>query len=116
MKFLEDHKESLSDESKNRLVQGNALRILDSKQKEDVEFLKSVKEMPQIDEHVSSDSQQAFEETLAHLKYLYPGVKMERDPTLVRGLDYYNGTCFEIKLDEEQSSEKLKDMESKIFG
>ena len=33
------------------------------------------------------------------------GVKYKRNERLVRGLDYYNGTCFEIKVDEDDDQD-----------
>ena len=58
----------------------------------------------------------AFEETMQLVKEMCPGLKVKWDHKLVRGLDYYNGTCFEFKLDKEQPNESLKGMESEIFG
>ena len=47
---------------------------------------------------------------------LIPSLKIERDHKLVRGLDYYNGTCFEFKLDDQEQPGDLLKMEKEIFG
>lgn len=56
--------------------------------------------LPRIDDFMPTEYREAFDELLALLRAEYPGVTFERQETLVRGLDYYNGTCFEVKLDE----------------
>ena len=41
IKFLEPKKDKLSEQSQSRLLQGNGLRILDSKDAKDIELLES---------------------------------------------------------------------------
>ncbi|MGE6259523.1 histidine--tRNA ligase [Heyndrickxia sporothermodurans] len=74
----------------NRLEK-NPLRILDCKKDKDHELMKSA---PSILDYLSSESKKYFDEVLVYLKELE--IDYEVDPTLVRGLDYYNHTAFEI--------------------
>jgi histidyl-tRNA synthetase len=89
--FLTPKKEKLSAESQRRL-ETNPLRILDSKDPRDVEAATGA---PTILE-VASDADRAHWETLLRsLDAL--GTPYQVDPKLVRGLDYYTRTLFEIK-------------------
>jgi histidyl-tRNA synthetase len=83
----------LSEDSQARLEK-NPLRILDSKDPRD---RKHVNEALQIDRFLSDDARRFFEQVTAGLDAA--GVKWERDPTLVRGLDYYRHTAFEFVTD-----------------
>jgi len=74
----------------NRLEK-NPLRILDCKRDRDHELMKSA---PPIFEFFNEESKRYFDQVLAYLDAL--GIEYEVDPTLVRGLDYYNHTAFEI--------------------
>lgn len=56
---------------------------------------------PKLSEFVDPEQNKAFEEVVALVKEICPGLEIKRDERLVRGLDYYNGTCFEIKLGKE---------------
>ena len=74
----------------------NPLRILDCKVKECRKILDSelVQNVIQSD-YICSDCQEHFDEVLKYLDAL--NVKYQRNRLLVRGLDYYNRTVFEIK-------------------
>lgn len=74
----------------NRLEK-NPLRILDCKKDRDHELMKSA---PSILDYLNSESKEYFDQVLVYLQEL--GIEYEVDPTLVRGLDYYNHTAFEI--------------------
>lgn len=74
----------------NRLKK-NPLRILDCKKDRDHELMASA---PSILEYLNEDSKAYFTKVQEHLNGL--GIEFEVDPTLVRGLDYYNHTAFEI--------------------
>ncbi|HVO75136.1 MAG TPA: histidine--tRNA ligase [Ignavibacteriaceae bacterium] len=89
-KFLEDKKNKLSEESRKR-VEKNILRIFDSKEESDQEILKNA---PFLVEHIDEESKRDFVEVKKLLDLL--GIKFEIDPKLVRGLDYYTKTTFEI--------------------
>ncbi len=89
-RYFSDYKSSLSKLSQDRL-ENNSLRILDSKEKEDVEIIKNA---PLIKEFLTKDELNNFSSLLSHLDAL--GVSYKENGYLVRGLDYYNGTTFEI--------------------
>ncbi|AGK55042.1 histidine--tRNA ligase [Bacillus sp. 1NLA3E] len=79
----------------NRLIK-NPMRILDCKQDREHELMKSA---PSIIEFLNDESRQYFEKVQKYLSAL--DVPFEIDPNLVRGLDYYNHTAFEIMSDAE---------------
>lgn len=88
--FLSPHFSHLSPESQIRFEM-NPLRILDSKDPRDQEI---VTQAPSLLNFLSEDSLQHFEElqrllTLLHIPY-------QVNSSLVRGLDYYNHTVFEV--------------------
>ncbi len=72
-------------------LESNPLRILDCKE-EDCKILAGI--APKFSQFLEEDSKKYFEE----VKELLEEVKIpyETDETLVRGLDYYNDTVFEI--------------------
>ena len=87
--FLEQHKESLDEESKRRMF-SNPLRVLDTKSPQVQEIL----------QHAPTLADYFGEETKAHfngLKALLDaaGIAYQVNERLVRGLDYYNYTVFE---------------------
>jgi len=89
-RFLTPHFESLSAESQVRFSK-NILRILDSKDQTDQKLLENA---PSILEFLSPEAKDHFEmvkKRLGQLKIAY-----QVTPKLVRGLDYYNKTVFEI--------------------
>ncbi|MBP1040806.1 histidine--tRNA ligase [Vagococcus sp. BWB3-3] len=91
--YLRPLENQLSDNSRRRLKQ-NPLRVLDSKDKEDQ---KIVQQAPSIIDYLDEESQCFFSEVQQHLTKL--GITFEVDPLMVRGLDYYNHTVFEIMSD-----------------
>ena len=88
--YLSDHKNKLSKLSQKRLG-ANSLRILDSKEKEDIEVIKNA---PLIKEFLSNEELENYNSLLSHLNALQ--IPYIENGHLVRGLDYYNGTTFEI--------------------
>ena len=52
--------------------------------------------LPSIDDFIDDKWRDNFEDLLSLLKL--SGISYRRNEKLVRGLDYYNGTCFEVKL------------------
>jgi len=88
--FLEPKLSQLSEESQRRFST-NPLRILDSKNENDIEI---VKKAPSILDFLNADSKEHFGKVLKILDYLK--IDYEVNPKLVRGLDYYNNTVFEI--------------------
>ena len=92
--FFNLHKKKLSSDSIKRLDR-NPLRILDSKNLEDIELLK---EAPLIYNFLNKKELNEFEELKELLSLV--GIDYEIDPFLVRGLDYYSDTTFEFTLRE----------------
>ena len=88
--YLENTKDALSEDSKNRLEK-NPLRILDSKDPNDQEIIKSA---PLISEFITEKERVHFERVQELLTSI--GICYEVTPTLVRGLDYYSDTVFEV--------------------
>jgi histidyl-tRNA synthetase len=88
--YLTPLKEELDPDSQERLGR-NPLRILDSK---DPHTCAIVEKAPKLPDYLSADSRAFFEQVQAHLKAL--DIPYELDPYLVRGLDYYTHTAFEI--------------------
>lgn len=81
----------LSEEDKKR-SETNPLRVLDSK---DFERLSLASEAPRIEDHLSVESKHTFASIGQGLDDM--GIAYSHNPTLVRGLDYYNDFCFEVK-------------------
>jgi len=92
--FLENHKDKLSEDSRERLDK-NPLRILDSKDPGDQELLNSG---PALNNYINQASKNLFAGVEAGLKNL--GIDYFHNPRLVRGLDYYCHTAFEFITDE----------------
>ncbi len=91
--YLEPYKNDLSNDSLVRLDK-NPLRILDTKNTLEQQILIN---SPAITDYLTPDSRAHFEEVTDVLERL--GISYELDPRLVRGLDYYNQTVFEISSD-----------------
>lgn len=88
--YLYPHFEKLSDDSKKRFS-GNILRIFDSKDASDVKIMSSA---PNIQDYLSESGIAHFEKVRSVLDKA--SVPFEVEPKLVRGLDYYTDTTFEI--------------------
>ena len=82
--------DKLSDESQNRFDQ-NPLRILDSKNENDK---KLTADAPLMKDHLCPDCADHFTSLQNHLNNL--GIDHEVDGRIVRGLDYYTKTAFEL--------------------
>ena len=70
----------------------NALRILDCKKDHDLPFMQ---EAPVMIDYLSESSKEHFLKVQHYLEVL--GVEYEINPRLVRGLDYYTETVFEVE-------------------
>jgi histidyl-tRNA synthetase len=88
--YLEQHREQLDADSQQRLV-SNPLRILDAKDPGTQAVLEGA---PSLLETLGSTSRARFDQVLAHLAAL--AIPFRLNPRLVRGLDYYGHTAFEI--------------------
>lgn len=91
--YLKNHYQDLSEDSQERFKK-NPLRILDTKNPKEIELLK---EAPSILDHLSEPSKAHFDQVCNTLARL--GIPIHIDSKLVRGLDYYNKTVFEITSD-----------------
>jgi histidyl-tRNA synthetase len=87
------HRAALSEDSRERLDR-NPVRILDSKAHADWPIVDSA---PVIDDFLTGEASEFFAAVTAGLDAA--GVKWERAPRLVRGLDYYRHTAFEFVTD-----------------
>lgn len=72
----------------------NPMRILDCKIDRDKE---AVKNAPRITDYLNNDSKSYYEQVKLHLDNL--NISYVEDPNLVRGLDYYTHTAFELMID-----------------
>jgi histidyl-tRNA synthetase len=89
--YLEPYQNDLDEDSKDRLTR-NPLRILDSKDPKTQEIAQNA---PKITEHLSTKSKKHFDMVLQLISDL--DIKYQINHCLVRGLDYYTHTAFEIK-------------------
>lgn len=90
IEYLKPNFDQLSESSKKRF-NSNPLRILDTKNKSEIEILKQV---PKITEYLSKEDEVHFNEVQQRLDDL--NIPFSLDTNLVRGLDYYTRTTFEI--------------------
>ena len=92
--FMAERLDKLSEDSKKR-YEKNPLRALDSKDKGDQE---QFKDAPKLYDYLDEESKKYFEDTRKYLELL--NIKYVENSKLVRGLDYYSDTVFEIKSDK----------------
>jgi histidyl-tRNA synthetase len=83
-------KEKLSEDSQRRL-ESNPLRILDTKSAEEQALLHSA---PKLQDSLTPAAAEHFRRVLSSMEAF--GLDFSVDPKLVRGLDYYTNTVFEI--------------------
>ena len=95
IKHFEPHKDELCFDCIERLEK-NPLRILDCKVDKDKEIMKTA---PKTIDYLNEESKERFEKVKEYLEIMQ--VKYVVDPSVVRGLDYYNHTVFEIEADIE---------------
>ncbi len=88
--YLKDKKDKLSEDSRKR-YETNILRIFDSKVEIDQQIMKDA---PLLIDNLDEESKKDFEVVKNYLSKT--GIPFEIDPALVRGLDYYTKTTFEI--------------------
>jgi histidyl-tRNA synthetase len=89
VEYFRRHEADLDADSRRRL-EGNPLRILDSK---NPHMQAIVAGAPKLTEHLDAESTRHFEDLCAMLDSI--GVAYRVNPRLVRGLDYYSRTVFE---------------------
>ncbi len=91
--YLTPHQDRLSEDSRRRLAK-NPLRILDAKDEGDRAI---VQDAPRPLDFLGDEARAHFDEVRRGLELL--GVPYDVDPSLVRGLDYYTRTVFELLAD-----------------
>ena len=89
-KFLNENLDNLCDLCKSRFDK-NPMRILDCKNKKCKEI---VKDAPNILDYLCDDCEDHFEKLKSYLEAME--IEYKIDPLIVRGLDYYTKTVFEI--------------------
>ena len=87
--YFQRHESALDADSRRRL-QGNPLRILDSKNPQMAAVIAGA---PLLSDHLDEPSRAHFQELCATLEGM--GIAYRVNPRLVRGLDYYSRTVFE---------------------
>ena len=89
VEYLRAHHDQLDADSRRRL-EGNPLRVLDSKNPEMHALIEAA---PVLTDHLDGESREHFSALCAALEAL--GIPFSVNPRLVRGLDYYSRTVFE---------------------
>lgn len=90
IEHFQTHLDDMCDDCRDR-INRNPLRLLDCKVDGYKDFYKAA---PSIIDYLFEDERKHYEEVKKYLDIF--GVKYTEDPTLVRGLDYYSSTVFEI--------------------
>lgn len=91
IEYFKPHVKELCEDCQERLLK-NPLRILDCKVDADNEVLKNA---PTTLDYLNDESRDRFEKVQEYLDIMQ--IKYEINPRIVRGLDYYNHTVFEIE-------------------
>jgi len=107
IKYLKSNESNLCSDCRRRLKE-NPLRTLDCKNEKCQEVIKSA---PQMLEHLCKDCHNHFKNVLEFLEELE--LPYELNPYLVRGLDYYTRTVFEIFPNLPQESKEYSEQENK---
>lgn len=84
----------------------NPLRVLDCKKDRNHELMQTV---PEMIDYLTDESRQYFEKVKQYLEVL--GIEYEVDKNMVRGLDYYTETVFEVV-----STDEAFGSQSTLFG
>ena len=95
IEYFKPHINNLCDDCKERFYK-NPLRILDCKVDADSDILKKA---PKMIDYLNSESKKRFEDLKKYLKAL--DIEYIVNPNLVRGLDYYTHTVFEVEANVE---------------
>lgn len=91
IEYFKPHVDSLCEDCKNRFEK-NPLRILDCKVDKNIDIMKNA---PKIYDYLNEASKKHFEDVKKYLDNL--GVDYVENPNVVRGLDYYTHTVFEVE-------------------
>ena len=93
--YFKPYLDDLCEDCKER-YQKNPLRILDCKIDHELACMKNV---PKIQDYLNEESKKHFEQVKHYLDLLK--ITYQINPNLVRGLDYYTHTVFEVEADIE---------------
>ena len=91
VEYFRPHIDDFCEDCKTRLEK-NPLRILDCKVDCDKEVMKNA---PKTIDYLNEESLKRFESVKEYLDIMQ--IKYEVNPSIVRGLDYYNHTVFEVE-------------------
>ncbi len=94
VEYLKGFYDVLSEDSRIRLEK-NPLRILDSKDEDDKKIVEGA---PKYSDSLNENSKEFFNQVIKGLDAL--GIKYKINNRLVRGLDYYSHTVFELTTDK----------------
>lgn len=97
--YMDAHADELCDECKRR-AEINPLRAFDCKNPDCAAVMADA---PKITEHLCDDCREHYDTVKAYLGGA--GLSFEEDPKLVRGLDYYTRTVFEVQVTEGMGSQ-----------
>ncbi len=99
--YLKSNYDNLCDTCKSRFDR-NPMRILDCKSSicKDI-----VKDAPLLIDHICNECSEHFEQVKKHLEAV--GIEYSIDPYIVRGLDYYTKTVFEIIAQNKNSNNTI---------
>ena len=103
--YFADYRDELCPDCQNRLDK-NPLRILDCKIDHELDCIQNA---PKMRDYLNDESRNYFESVLKYLDALE--IPYEIDDTLVRGLDYYTDTVFEVV-----STHEVSGAQSTIFA
>lgn len=101
VEYLLKYKNDLDKDSQDKLYT-NPLKILDTKNKHTQNLLQKA---PLLKDYLEYESQQHFDTLCEYLDQI--NIAYSINNQLVRGLDYYNNTAFEIKTDELGSQDTI---------
>lgn len=93
--YFQPHLDTLCEDCKNRFEK-NPLRILDCKVDADKDIMKNA---PKMVDYLNEESKNHFEKVKQYLDAL--GIEYTVNPNIVRGLDYYTHTVFEVTAEVE---------------
>lgn len=99
--YLKQHEGELCDTCKTRM-EINPLRAFDCKNPDCVAVMQDA---PKITDHLCEDCKAHYQTVLELLDSA--GIEYIQDPSLVRGLDYYTRTVFEVQTGEERAQSAI---------
>jgi len=108
--YYRKHINKLGPKDRQR-IKTNPLRILDSKDPKTIEINENA---PESVSYLSSISKKHFKEVLEYLEEMKIPYRLNKN--LVRGLDYYTDTVFEIKEEENQNDDENSEPPLTVAG